>query len=238
MPLWRRGRVVRQRPAKPRTAVRVRSSPLVALLFLLAVAACGTSDEGGLDAQQLVPQLSDLPVGYDAVPAESFPVTLEDRARRPMVGGHQASDQARAALGLSGVVRQPHDPAHRVQRGVVPVDRGSGQGVSRSGCRPLHGLRFGIGWRAISGRAARSANSCLPIPPRRAARAPRHVALRTPCSRSAVPSVAISLTCQPCSSSPVLSSGGSRISAGRLGRRWQEREDLWARLCSAPGPRG
>jgi hypothetical protein len=95
--------VVRQRPAKPRTAVRVRSSPLVALLLLLAVAACATSDTGGLDAQHLVPQLSDLPAGYDAVPAESFPVSLETvladqwsagirpTIRRERLSGYQAS---------------------------------------------------------------------------------------------------------------------------------------------------
>ena len=143
MPLWRRGRVARQRPAKPRTAVRVRSSPssrvwpralaagpspacaalaplaalhsgprarctvtpryacqrrarraraphsvwpralaagpspprgaVVLALLALVVAACGTQEQSD-PAAQLVPQLSDLPAGFNLVPAESFPI--------------------------------------------------------------------------------------------------------------------------------------------------------------------
>jgi hypothetical protein len=66
--------VVRQRPAKPRTAVRVRSSPLVPLLLALVVAGCGTPEPDGLDAEQLVPRLDDLPAGFNLVLAESFPI--------------------------------------------------------------------------------------------------------------------------------------------------------------------
>jgi hypothetical protein len=38
------------------------------------VAACGTPEQPEPGAQQLVPQLSELPAGYDAVQPESFPV--------------------------------------------------------------------------------------------------------------------------------------------------------------------
>jgi hypothetical protein len=62
---------------------------VVIVVVALAVAGCGsgTTDEpasaGGPDASQLVAQLSDLPAGYDFVPAESFPVPTERVVRDP-----------------------------------------------------------------------------------------------------------------------------------------------------------
>ncbi len=198
MPLWRRGRVARQRPAKPRTAVRVRSSPsprvwprrlaggpspprralaplaalhsaaravctvpprctcqrharrvgrpgrvrprrlaggpspprralvplaalhsaaravctvpprctcqrharrvgrrhrvwpVVLALLALVVAACGRQEQSE-PAEQLVPQLSDLPAGFNLVPAESFPIpTSKILAETPSSAGAAA----------------------------------------------------------------------------------------------------------------------------------------------------
>ena len=61
----------------------------VVVVVLAVVAGCGsaTADEpesaGSPDASQLVAQLSDLPAGYDIVPAESFPVSTEKILREP-----------------------------------------------------------------------------------------------------------------------------------------------------------
>ena len=72
-------------------------------MLALVVAACGTADQRELDAQQLVPQLSDLPEGFNLVPAESFSIptskVLADPwsasssaiIRRERLSGYQAS---------------------------------------------------------------------------------------------------------------------------------------------------
>jgi hypothetical protein len=63
---------------------------LAALVLALVVAACGTQEQSESVAQQLVPQLSDLPAGFDHVPAESFPVSLETVLAEPWSAGVRA----------------------------------------------------------------------------------------------------------------------------------------------------
>ena len=115
---WRRGRVVRQRPAKPRTAVRVRSSPPPAGTW------CSSSRAARRRSEQASPptdarrasssfaHLSDLPVGFNLDLAESFPVPtstiLADpwrRARRELSGasGSPATRRRSRAHGLSAI---------------------------------------------------------------------------------------------------------------------------------------
>jgi len=51
-----------------------RRARCVAVLLALVAASCGTQHRSELDAQQLVPQVSDLPDGFNLIPAESFPI--------------------------------------------------------------------------------------------------------------------------------------------------------------------
>ena len=132
---WRRGRVVRQRPAKPRTAVRVRSSPLVPLLLALVVAGCAAGSEQVLppgipEAEQFVAQLSDLPTGFNLNLAESFPVPTSTILADPWSGKLGGNCQARARLRLPGVVHEPAGCPPPVQRSGLSVEYGRSQGLS------------------------------------------------------------------------------------------------------------
>lgn len=96
----------------PHTAVRVRSSPLVALLLALVVAGCGTPETNGLDAEEFLPRLDDLPAGFNLVPAESFPVPtskiLSDPwsvssaglIRRERISGYQGAYKSPQAVNI------------------------------------------------------------------------------------------------------------------------------------------
>jgi hypothetical protein len=92
-------------------------------------AGCGTAEQSELEAQQLVPQLSDLPAGYDAVPAESFPVATEKilhdqpwsagaagLIRRERIAGYQTSFVApsQTRLECSAALYRTTDAAKKI----------------------------------------------------------------------------------------------------------------------------
>ena len=141
---WRRGRVVRQRPAKPRTAVRVRSSPLVALLLALVVAGCGAglrsarrARSGAARARSLGSPRRLQPRPGGVVPSSDVERVLAD----PWPASSAETHHARAHLRLPGGVHEPSGCQNiRVQRG---ASTGRARPLARSiGCgRPERRLR-------------------------------------------------------------------------------------------------
>ena len=235
MPLWRRGRVVRQRPAKPRTAVRVRSSPsprvwphrlgrakpapraLVPLAALhsatradalcrlaalasgtpdargdharlggsraspprgaraLAVAAaCGTQEQSE-PAAQLVPQLSDLPAGYDAVPAESFPVQLETVLADPRSAGIGETIRRERLSGYQTSFASPTSQRFECSAALVPLGRGAARTVFSLADAPRSSMPSLTDRVAgpVGCRADRSRDTCLSITTSAASMGPR-----------------------------------------------------------------
>ena len=129
---WRRGRVVRQRPAKPRTAVRVRSAPLGVSLSDIGGRPCsfrGRRKHSGVRRQMLeVPGSSgQSPEEVAAGPHDrgGHPVrifALRDQLKRSFTVHSSTAcgmEPAPGGLGLC-VNRMPHDP-HCCQRRSLPV---------------------------------------------------------------------------------------------------------------------
>ena len=349
MPLWRRGRVARQRPAKPRTAVRVRSSPsprvwprrlaggpspprralvplaalhsaaravctvpprctcqrharrvgrpgrvrprrlaggpspprralvplaalhsaaravctvpprctcqrharrvgrrhrvwpVVLALLALVVAACGTQEQSE-PAEQLVPQLSDLPAGFNLVPAESFPIpTSKILAETPSSASSAAIIRRERLSGYQAGVHDPNGAPHRVQRGALSVERICSQGLSVADAPASPAFVAETGWTLAPGREDRRGDRCLidstSVVLQYLGVAWRYRDVLSTCVGGG------STTTSPMAEILVVARAQQRriateLARGRLGRRWQEREDPWALPCSAPGLRG
>ncbi len=129
MPPWRRGRVVRQRPAKPRTAVRICSAPSCCALLVTVTlrrlrlrrsTPSASTRARGVTARSAAvgPAERVQPRSCRVVsrPAREGPV----RPVRRRIGG---VDRARADVRLPDGVREPHADTARVQRGRVSVER-------------------------------------------------------------------------------------------------------------------
>jgi hypothetical protein len=143
---------------------------LLALTTVLAVVGCSTGEERPVapntpDAEYLVPQLADLPIGFNLVPAESFPIPtskiLADPwqassaaiIRRERVSGYQVSFTSPQAVRLqcSAAVYRSSAAARKVYR---LRTSGSASFIGELGGRSLpvaeigeetHAHRFDIG---------------------------------------------------------------------------------------------
>ena len=251
--MWsrRRGRGVRQRPAKPCTAVRIRSSPCASGRGRRGPRA-GARGLREWDSRRAgVRQFSRRVSARRAAVGPPSRLRLRaggvvsdsDREDPPgaMVGECASAHPQRAVVGLPGIVREPVADTDRVQRGRLSLagrcdgdlsiankrfrsfvaESGGGRlrfptiGEESSASRfRLGGSRYyGVTWRfrnVLAGCVSGRWFSRSPV-----GGSPNGRATRT--------------------------SGASREcsgTAGRLGRRWQAREDPWARPCSEPGLRG
>ncbi len=82
------------------------------LVIALVVAACGAPEQSGLDAQellaqQLLPQLSDLPAGFSVDPAESFPVPTSKILAEPFSASSSAIIRRERLSGYQAAFTSP-----------------------------------------------------------------------------------------------------------------------------------
>jgi hypothetical protein len=80
---------------------------ITVLVFALVVAACGAPEQSGLDAQQLVLQLSDLPPGYNLNSAESFPVRTSKILAEPFSASSSAIVRRERLSGYQAAFKSP-----------------------------------------------------------------------------------------------------------------------------------
>jgi hypothetical protein len=179
------------------------------LVFALVVAACGAPEQSGLDAQQLVLQLSDLPPGYNLNSAESFPVRTSKILAEPFSASSSAIVRRERLSGYQAAFKSPLGQ---------PIECTAAVYRSSAAARKVYRLRT----TSVASFVAELGRRSLPIP---------EIGEETHASGFDIGSAQYLgvARAQP---------RGSQISVGRLARPWRAVEDRWALPCSAPGLRG